>query len=72
VPQAEVLTTTTTGDLVGVALRKSSPDRPGLEGNCVGLKGHVVDCTELDQADKFIKTRLDRICIYVGSEFKHT
>ena len=39
-------------------------------GNCTELKGHIFDCSNYKQADKYVNT-IKHISEYVGLEYKH-
>jgi hypothetical protein len=41
-----------------------------FKGNCAKLQGHIFDCSDYKQADKFVNT-LKHISEYVGAAYKH-
>jgi cytochrome c biogenesis protein ResB len=47
-----------------------SPTTPKFEGKCTELKGHIYDCSDSRQSDKFTKTTKE-IAEYVGRTYKY-
>ena len=47
------------------------PSLPSMrfQGNCDSLSGHIFDCSDYKQADKYV-TSLKRVSEHVGAEFK--